>query len=237
LLAAVVILRGKTHGRWGVKLADIAIALTPVLVWLVLTGQLTKLTFGGEGLLSIELQKALTTDITNTFHFSLPIESLSEAEKPNPSRLDQFIEARTPAMFFVLGKRYNADYAKEDLTKLRADPFFRYVIIQQNGGAFFGMMDANHLTQYLSATNGWNDFINAVALPNTAYFANPRLGFVGAAKAVTETTEKAEVLQKMEREHMDWLPVTDPGAKWIGRVEQSAILVRLVLSLDASTRK
>jgi hypothetical protein len=41
----------------------------------------------------------------------------------------------------------------------------------------------------------------------------------------------------MEREHMDWLPVTDSGAKWIGRVEQSAVLVRLVLSVNARTRE
>ena len=99
------------------------------------------------------------------------------------------------------------------------------------------MMDAAHLTQYLCDTNGWNYFIDAVARPDTAYFANPRLGFVDAAKAVTETTEKAEVLQKMEREHMDWLPVTNSGAKWIGRVQQSAVLVRLVLSLHARTRE
>ena len=80
LLAIVVVLRGKTDGRWGVELADIAIALTPIFVWLVLTGQLAKLTFGGEGF-SVELQKVLITNIANTFaHFSLPIESLSEQE-------------------------------------------------------------------------------------------------------------------------------------------------------------
>jgi hypothetical protein len=99
------------------------------------------------------------------------------------------------------------------------------------------MMDASHLTDYLSKTNGWDRFIDAVGRPDAAYFADPRLGFVDAAKAVTETTEKAEVLEKMQREHMDWLPVTDSGAKWIGRVEQSAVLVRLVLSLDPRTRE
>jgi hypothetical protein len=94
------------------------------------------------------------------------------------------------------------------------------------------MMDASHLTDYLSKTDGWDRFIDAVGRPDAAYFADPRLGFVDAAKAVTETTEKAQVLEKMQTEHMDYLPITDPGAKWIGRVEQSAVLVRLVLSLD-----
>ena len=236
LLAAVVILRSRTDGVWVVQLADVGIALAPIFVWLVLTGQLAKLTFGREGL-SFAFQKVLTTDIKNTFHFSLPVESLSAQEKPNPSRLNDFIANSTPAVFLVLGKRSSAEFLQQDLTTLKEYPFFRFVVIQQNGGAFFGMMDASHLTDYLSKTSGWDRFIDAVGRPDAAYFADPRLGFVDAAKAVTETTEKAEVLEKMQREHMDWLPVTDSGAKWIGRVEQSAVLVRLVLSLDPRTRE
>jgi hypothetical protein len=236
LLATVVIMRSTTEGRWVVQLADIGIALVPIFVRLVLTGQLAKLTFGSEGI-SFAFQKVLTTDIKDIFHFSLPTESLLAQEKPNPSRLNDFIADRTPAMFFVLGKRYSAEVLQQDLTSLKEYPFFRFVVIQQNGGAFFGMMDASHLTDYLSKTNGWDRFIDAVAQPDAAYFADPRLGFVDAAKAVTETTEKAEVLEKMQIEQMDWLPVTESGGKWIGRVEQSAVLARLVLSLDARIRE
>ena len=112
LLAAVVIMRSTTEGRWVVQLADIGIALVPIFVWLVLTGQLAKLTFGSEGL-SFAFQKVLTTDIKNTFHFSLPVESLLAQEKPNPSRLNDFVADRTPAMFFVLGKHYSAEFCNK----------------------------------------------------------------------------------------------------------------------------
>jgi hypothetical protein len=105
MLATVVIMRSTTEGRWVVQLADIGIALVPIFVWLVLTGQLAKSTFASEGL-SFAFQKVLTTDIKNTFHFSLPAESLLAQEKPNPSRLNDFVANRTPAMLLVLGKHH-----------------------------------------------------------------------------------------------------------------------------------
>ena len=42
LLATAVTMRSTTEGRWVVQLADIGIALVPIFVWLVLTGQLAK---------------------------------------------------------------------------------------------------------------------------------------------------------------------------------------------------
>jgi len=62
-------------------------------------------------------------------------------------------------------------------------------------------------------------------------------GYVGASLAVTGTATKSDVPEKMEAEHTDWLPVTNPDGSLKGIVERSAILAGPVLDLNKELRQ
>ena len=137
-----LILRALTHETWELKLSDAAIALLPILVWLVFTGQLKELKFGSEGFTAAFQDAAHNQASIRQTVEKLPVEGLAADEKEGLSDIPRLVNNRDRALIFVLGKQYDPGIAKEYLRQLTRFTFFEFVLIQQNGGAFFGLVDA-----------------------------------------------------------------------------------------------
>jgi CBS domain-containing protein len=234
VFACLVSLRAN-HKEWDPRLSDAVIALIPIMVWLVVSGQLKELKFGTEGF-TADFREAVAKPIGPSVKELLPIQSLRADEKSDLSALADIIKKKDQVLIFVLGKNYSVYFAKQYLTQLTQQSFFRFVELQQNGGALYGLVDARTLFGYLKTDGDWEEFIRAISENNMVYLsALP--GYVGASSAVTGTATKSDVLEKMEAQHMDWLPVTDPDGSLKGIVERSAILAGLVLDLNKELRQ
>lgn len=249
LLATVVVLvwavtqRRKSDGG-GVELADVALALVPVVVWLILVGGLDEIKFGRDEL-SIKLRDTLDASVNTTLSplrveaAPVEVQPLSTAGKPgDTAHLSSFIAEQKQGIILQLGTNYYTDVFRVDLHTLIPFPHFRFVVLQQNGGGFFGMIDARELTAQLDKVTGWDAFIAAVAkpTPDTTYFtALP--GFVGMAMAVSAKTSIIDVLQAMKARHIDWLPVTGADTQLLGLAERSAVLAQLFVGLNSMTSK
>lgn len=153
-------------------------------------------------------------------------------EKGGLPQLDQMIGKQAQELVFVLGSQaYDPGMTRYWLDHLTRYPFFRFVVLQQNGGAFFGMFDARTLTTALAQGSGWSDFVNEVASANTASLQ--RLpGFLGADAAVNLNTDKEAVLRRMQQLRATTLPVTGPAGRLVGIVDQSSVLGSLVLDIN-----
>jgi CBS domain-containing protein len=207
------------------------------VVRLVVSGQLKQLKFGTEGF-TADFREAVEAPIRTSVKELLPIQSVQADEKADDSQLQKMIDKKDEALLFVLGKKYVQSYAKKYLTRLTQLPFFRFVELQQNGGALFGLVDARLLFDHLKTETDWDNFVGAIFETKTSDLsALP--GFVSATSAVSSEASKSYVLEKMEEWHLDWLPVVDAEGKgkFVGIVERSAILARLVLDLDKQLRQ
>lgn len=234
MLIGLVVLRATTNKNWEVRFTDAAIAIIPIIVWLILAGRLKEFKLGSEGF-TAAFQEAVAAPIQASIE-RLPIQNLLADEKSGLPDLQKMIEKKDQALIFVLGKRYDPSIAKEYLQRLTQEVFFKFIEIQDNVGGLFGLLDARLLMGYLKTDGDWSNFISAVQGINQPYLtALP--SFVGRSAAVTEMSEKSDVLKKMEDSQADWLPVTGPDGKLIGVVERSAVLARLVLDLNARLRQ
>ena len=134
---------------------------------MALTGRLKELKLGGEGFSAV-FQQAAASKVESAVT-ALPITGLVAGEKGGLPELDLMIRKQAQELVFVLGSHnYNPGMARYWLDHLTRYPFFRFVVLQQNGGAFFGMFDARTLTTALAQGSGWSDFINQVAAGNIA---------------------------------------------------------------------
>jgi CBS domain-containing protein len=243
VLAGLVLLRGLTGGRVEVKLADAAIAIIPVVLVLLATGQIQKLAIGTEGI-TIEttreaILKASATSISGQVS-PLPVAPIEIAGKGGVGEIPGLIARGVQALEFRLGAGFYVGQAIEEFLKqLTQHPAFRFVVVTNPDGTLFGVMDARKLAQVLALRTvgiGWNEFADILNRNDAAAFGKlgPATGFVPRAQAVTKTADKHDALERMEKLAADWLPVVDERGRFAGVVDRSRLTASLIL--DVTTR-
>ena len=193
LLIALVAIRTVSAGRIEVKLTDAAIAAIPVLLWLLASGQVTRLVVGAEGITvettRMAILEAADRPIENQVA-PLPVAPVEIAVKGSPAEIPGLLARGITALQFQLGfGGYVGDIIREYLQALTASPSFRYVVITNQDGTLFGIMDAHRLAAALGnplGTASWNTFAELLNRNNPAGIADlgARYGFVPAGNAV-----------------------------------------------------
>ena len=145
------------------------------MVWLVVSGQLKELKFGTEGF-TADFREAVAAPIGPSVKELLPVQTLQADEKASLAALPDIIKKKDQVLTFVLGKQYVLDVAKEYLIKLTQQPFFRFVELQQNGGALYGLVDARTLVGYLKTDDDWKNFVGAITEINMSYLTKRLAG-------------------------------------------------------------
>ena len=103
-----------------------------------------ELKFGTEGF-TADFRDAVAKPIGPSVKDLLPIQSLRADEKGDLSALADIIKKNDQVLTFVLGNNYVKNYAKEYLTQPTQQPLFRFVELQQNGGALYGLVDRSNV--------------------------------------------------------------------------------------------
>lgn len=245
VLVVLVGLRAATRGRLEVKLTDAVIALIPVVLWLLVSGKITKLAVGTEGI-SVETAReaiveasaqAIDDQVSPLQVSPLPVDPVESAAKGPVGDIPGLIRDGVQGLTFGLGFGGYVGFAvQEHLVALSRYPFFRYVIFDNADGSLFGMIDARELSAFVvqdPRVGGWDGFAQMINAADAGALAELP-GFVPAGSAVPANADKRDALARMEELEAQWLPVTDESGRLVGVVERSRLTASLIL--DVATR-
>lgn len=241
LLVGLVLLRTLTDSKAEVRLTDAVIALIPIVVALLITGKITKLAVGPEGV-SVEAAKeailGAASDTAADEIERIDPETIQTAAKGAPNRIPEYLARGVQALTFQVGGRYVPDIMRDYFTELTRNPRFNYMVLIDESGAFFGIMDARKLVALVEPLPeggpaqrelDWvtvRDWIQSE--PEKFYELT---GFIKAEEALEADASKREALTRLQTERREWLPVVDEQDRLAGIVERSRLTAGLILDV------
>jgi hypothetical protein len=245
-LVAIVGTRVLGKGRVQFQLSDAIIAVVAAFFVLLLTGRVGIEEFGlsDKGFVAKLIRTASERKIgpqVSIFPLEQLLEQLEVSLKAGTADIPRLVEMEIPALAFKLGSGfYTPEAIQQYLVNLTQHPFLRFVIILKQDGQFFGMLDARKLLRTLrDQTSGWNfsEFGTAINRGNTADQMRLSMlpGLVPADKSVQPDSDKLKALERMEKLHIDWLPVVAAG-NLKGVVERSALTASMVVDVAKQLR-
>jgi hypothetical protein len=220
-----------------IKLDYALTAAVAAAICLLLTGQINKLVLGKEGV-TIEIKKAILRSANAPIKeqvVEVPVTPIEEAEKMGVGQIDLLISRRIKALDFVVGsERYTRQAVRTYLEKLSDFDDFRFVILLKSDRTFLGIIDARKLLGVLRDPRGEVSFDQFTTIVNQGDRASLAKfpGLIPVEKALDEKSDKREALQKMEDEHLDWIPVVDK-MQFKGIVERSRLLASMILDVTS----
>jgi hypothetical protein len=241
-LALLVGLRAVNREKFGVTTADAAIAAVPVVIGLLVCGSIGNVKFGADG---IEVSRAIETAGSKPawqLRTDLRIEhvsvggrqTLQTAAQAN-DRVDDLIKRGTPIIVFAMHEGHSPDAVQVYLKRLMPEPFFRYVIINDQNGRFFGWMPAPAVMSDLAQRAPGEDKEAELARQisdwlNTSNENGFRTlpGFV--ERVLDDSTPRLAALKLMDQDAATALPFVVDG-EFRGIVDRSQLLTSMVLDI------
>jgi hypothetical protein len=242
ILAALVVLRTRFE-HFEIKSTDILIAISPIVIYLLATGQIQKLEIVG---LKIETAFKQATSVP----IAAQVASVRELIEPvllqqepmvtkGPILLKDIIERKTEGLKFRTGReKYSPDAISYYLNELSQNPFFHYIVIETSDGLFFGLTQAQGFialtststTRNLPPTISLKQFVQSLEEFNELALKELP-GFIFAKDAVNKGMSKMQVLKRMEGLNVDTLPVVDEVGRFIGAINRSRITASLLIDV------
>lgn len=235
VIVLLVFIRSKTNAKYEVKNSDIVLGLLPIVLILLVSGKIESFEFG-----DLKVKAALV-DASNKEIVSqisplqgIPVRELQSESKGAVSRIPTLIKNKTESLEFRLGHGgYFGPAIGEYFDALSRQGLLKYVVVTNPDGTFFGMYDAGTLigfTENPENNAGLDDF--AYWLNNNRSGALAEIpGFIPAADALSQNSNKSEALGAMERENLDMLPVVDTDGYLSGIVDRSRLTASLILDV------
>jgi hypothetical protein len=245
VLVAVVVLRTLSGGKIEIKLNDAVIAAIAAGLALLLSGRITKLVVGTEGL-TVETTRAAILSASEK-HIDqqvspLPVVPVEDALKGGVGEIPVMVARQVQGLDFMLGLGgYQPEVIQQYLATLTKYSFFRFIFLLDQGHRLLAVIDANELFSVLNNPTSGQGFDRFAALINRggtddlAQLAKLP-GFFPASVAVHRDTDKLEALEKMEQLGSDWLPVIKPDGQLAGIVERSRLTSSMILDVANKLR-
>ncbi|MGC4039535.1 MAG: CBS domain-containing protein [Flavobacterium sp.] len=223
MVISFTILRVKTNGKYEIKLGDIMMGLLPVVIILILSGQVSELQFGD---LSVKLQEDLKQPII--LDSSLKTSTL--------------LDGKRALTIGVGGCDYKVEDDIENKVELPGGIPYKYIIFQQKciddpkgnrQGEFWGIISFEDYKEIFLCptpqTTGkvlltWIKSKNITKLKSIP-------SFVTIDDAITLETNKLTALEKMERLNVDFLPVVTQENLFLGVITKERITSNLMLNI------
>ncbi len=234
ILALLNIIRLKVGSRLEIRNTDILIAIIPVALWLVLTGKIQRLEFGDFKIEAAFIQASTTSVERQITPIKLPVEPIVMSLKGGVERIPELVADRTEALVFRLG--YSGYYWRaimEYLGELTKYPFFKYVVITEKDGRFFGLADGRalySLFRFRRAGPDPRDFERWLKTSDRDSLSGLP-GFISKDHTISRDTDKKTALELMERLGVDTLPVVDGGGRLVGVVERARLTASLIIDV------
>jgi hypothetical protein len=239
VLAGIIWLRSK-FPKLEIKTSDLTVAVVIISLWLLLTGKITKFQLGDLNFETIFAQAAGAKVADQVAKVEpLPVHSLRTVAKGRVDQIPASVQQKTEAISFQLGYQGYAGSAIREYLTMTQEPHLRYLIFNDANNKFAALADAR-ATQVLfvqeAASFSETDLAQWISTNDLS--ALSRLpGFVKAEDAVLDTMDKKDVLEKMERQECDQLPVVDREGTFVGMVERARLTAGLILDISNRLQK
>jgi CBS domain-containing protein len=246
VLIAAVAIRSMSDKRVEITLTDAMIAATTAVLVLLVAGRISKFGLSAQGLTVETAKQAILAAAGRPIdqQVKLPLRSVDIAPKLDVGQIPILVARQIEALEFFLGGKpvsYQGNDVQQYLEILTKHTFFQYVIILEPDGHLFGMIDARQLLSRLQQGDGLTFANFAALINNNTSDGRTKLralrGMVPRTAAVTQQTDKREVLAKMEELRLDWLPVIGADGTCRGVVERSRLTASLILDVTDHLKK
>lgn len=240
ILVGIIFVRAWRGGSLEIGFPDVAIAVLPVLLALLVAGKITEFTVGPEGLALKALEEAASASVeTPGMEFTsqkVNPQELQEAEKLGPTAIPKYLKDNVQALKFEIGKSYVPDIMEAYFRSLTRNPGFRYFVLLEPGNRrLFGAMDARRLLA-LTEKPVWRDHVEPVLtwadvkhfVENDPDGFRELKGFIPSEKAIRTRDSRLDALIKLEASETDWLPVVDDEVRLVGIIELSRLTASLL---------
>lgn len=248
ILAAIVVLRSKGSAI-EIRFPDIVVAVLPIMIYLIVSGKLTKFEISESGIkLETAIKDAAKSEIAGLQvaidneqvpSSNLPTESVSRRSKGGVQQIPRLINEKTEALSFNLG--YNGYYGpaiREYLQKLTSQPFLKYLIFYDQNGKFYGVSPATKFVNQGTSTNQqYADLASWLRDNNTQAIRDNVPGFIGFQDALNQTASRSQALEKMIDLQVDKLPMLDSDGNLLGMVDRTVISSSLLLDIARNVNK
>lgn len=232
LLVGLVVLRRATGLE--VKLGDLALPATVFGLYLLLTGQITRIEAGG-----VTLERAFAEAVGSSLGpqvalvAPLPVDTVDYWQKGGPATLDRMLEEGAEALSFRFGHGgYHGPAIQEYLDALLARGAIRWVLFMNEDRTFWGLAEATALKRALGHRLPANRLAETLNAGERAPLAEALAGLVPAGAALAPDAEKRAALAAMEERSVDVLPVVDASGAFVGVVERSRLVASILLEVD-----
>ena len=187
----------------------------------------------------------------------MPVTALKADAKRGVDEIPHMIESGTQVLSFKFG--YSGYYGPAIwmyFNHLIMSPTFKSAVITDKDGSLFGLFEASKLTAILNSKNNeqlmkdfplqpyrgvpgkqqvkkWTNFAKIIKSSQKDKLSKIS-GFVSVDMAVKADADKKRVLEQMEQQNLDWLPVVqqDNGVNHFqGIVERSRLTASLILDV------
>lgn len=241
LLLIIVLIRVKTNNKFEIKTNDIVVALVPIVLILFLTGQIDKIKIG-----DLEIEKALkeayaeeiTQDVSDVSFASeatvqKDVQEVVTERKGSERQLELIADKNIEGLTFALGYPY---YDQSVIQKyFKRLPSLKYVVINDESGKFFGLLDAQVCLRYYEDTSNrysWARFERSMVQNDKSYIQNIP-SFVSNEFAISQNEKRLDAMEKFKSSKMSILPVVE-NDKFIGILERDNLANEILIGLSNS---
>jgi hypothetical protein len=240
VLIGTVAVRSLTRNRVEIKLNDAIIAAIAAALTLLVSGRITKLAVGTEGVTVETARDAILSASAQPIAAQIapvPVVPVEMALKGGVGDIPEMVRKQVEALELLLGANaYDPHAVQQYLETLTKHPFFHYVVVLNQNETLFGMIDARKLLALLQDPGSGQTYASFAMLINRG--GNDERGqlaklpgFVPLGDAVARQSDKREVLEKMEKLGRDWLPVVSPDGHLQGIIDRSRLTASMILDV------
>ncbi|MDY6904233.1 MAG: hypothetical protein SWH61_06080 [Thermodesulfobacteriota bacterium] len=243
LFIVAVFLRAKTGGKYEIKMSDLALALIPLLFWLIGTGKIKKFAFGGFEVETAQAfigasEKEIKSQVALSSPLSIEdvVQTPERGAKTSVAQIPRLIKQKTEALEFRLGHGgYWGPAIQQYFESLDAYSFLRYTIIHHQNGTLFGVFEARDLLHYFrqEGEDAYHRFAASLNHPDQQSLERLRdlPGFIPGEFAVMADANKRTVLEKMETLKRNTLPVVTSDRRYTGMVDRTQLTASLIIDV------
>ena len=193
------------------------VALAPLVLLLLASGYITKACSVRRGSEVEAAAKAIVSSARQTTNrldkSAVPFTEYRPSARNRRSAISAMVDNKVPVLTFEVGRQgyYTPNAVREYFQQLRSQKFLRYIVLQDSRGALAAICQASPLIESILADGHLN--VEAFVENISSGAIVQELAKLDLCEdktlAVTEGSDRAEALMKMQAARRDWLPVVD----------------------------
>lgn len=223
ILTGIAYINFRLNGEFKIETSWLALGLTPVIIWLLTTQQLSE--FSGFGL-AFKLNKVKAKPVSLKYDGDkINPEHISRDTKAGLGKIELFKANKVAAVTLEVGRQryYSNSAIKSYLRELTQFAFFKYVLFQDKNNKFKGIIPATEMLNQME-----NQRLNLVKVIESGDITTIQ----GVSTvALPSDSSKQRALQVIEESGLPELPVVDDSGSFVGVVERSKITSSIVAQL------